>query len=57
MPQYWERRGVRPQAASYGGPYTAFIAVRADLPVPLRFPMLLHEYVHLLTAAHLPEAP
>ncbi len=57
VPQYWERRGVRPQAASYAGPYTAFIAVRADLPVPLRFPMVLHEYVHLLTAARLPDAP
>ena len=57
VPQYWERRGVRPQAASYAGPYTAFIAVRADLPVPQRFPMLLHEYVHLLTAVQVPDAP
>ncbi|MFA5908976.1 MAG: hypothetical protein WC815_09395 [Vicinamibacterales bacterium] len=57
MPQYWERRGVRPHGASYTGPHAAFIAVRTDIPIPQQFPLLLHEYVHLLTAAHVPQAP
>lgn len=57
VPQYWERRGVRPHGASYTGPHAAFIAIRTDIPVPQQFPLLLHEYVHLLTSAHVPEAP
>ncbi len=57
LPQYWERRGVRPHGASYTGPHASFIAVRIDIPVPQQFPLLLHEYVHLLTAAHVPDAP
>ena len=57
VPQYWERRGVRPSGASYTGPHAAFIAVRTDIPVAQQFPLLLHEYTHLLTAAHVPDAP
>lgn len=57
VPQYWERRGVRPAGASYTGPHAAFIAIRTDIPAAQRFPLLLHEYVHLLTTAHLPDAP
>lgn len=57
VPQYWERRGARPHGASYTGPHAAFIAVRTDIPVPQQFPLLMHEYVHLLTTAHVPDAP
>ena len=57
VPQYWEGRGVRPLAASYTGPHNAFIAVRTDIPAPQQFPLLLHEYTHLLTEAHVPDAP
>jgi tetratricopeptide (TPR) repeat protein len=57
VPQYWERRGVRPHGASYAGPHAAFIAIRTDIPAGRQLPLLLHEYTHLLTAAHVPEAP
>lgn len=57
VPQYWERRGVRPLGASYTGPHNAFIAVRTDLPIPEQFPLLLHEYTHLVTETHVPDAP
>jgi len=57
VPQYWERRAARPYGASYTGPHNAFIAVRTDLRVAQQFPLLLHEYVHLLTAANVPDAP
>lgn len=57
VPQYWERRGVRPLGASYTGPHNAFIAVRTDIPIPEQFPLLLHEYTHLVTEAHVPDAP
>lgn len=57
VPQYWEGRGVRPHGASYAGPYTAFIAVRANIAARQHFPLVLHEYAHLLTAAHVPDAP
>lgn len=57
VPQYWERRGVRPHGASYAGPHAAFLAIRTDIPAGRQFPLLLHEYTHLLTAAHVAEAP
>lgn len=57
VPQYWEHRGARPHGASYTGPHNAFIAVRTDIPVSQQFPLLLHEYVHLLTTANVAEAP
>lgn len=57
VPQYWQGRGVRPLAASYTGPHNAFIAVRTDMAAPQQFSLLLHEYVHLLTEAHVPDAP
>ncbi|HWI19897.1 MAG TPA: DUF1570 domain-containing protein [Vicinamibacterales bacterium] len=56
-PQFWERRGIRPQAVAYAGPYAAFIAVREDIATAVRREALLHEYVHLLTAAQAPDAP
>jgi len=57
VPQFWESRGLRPLAASYTGPYDAFIAIRTDVPTAQRFALLLHEYVHLLTTAHVPDPP
>jgi tetratricopeptide (TPR) repeat protein len=57
LPQYWEGRGARPPAASYMGPSSGFIAIRADIPAAQRFPLLLHEYVHVLTATRVPQAP
>jgi len=57
VPHYWERRGVRPDGASYTGPHAAFIAIRTDISVSQQFPLLLHEYVHLVTAANVPDAP
>lgn len=57
VPQFWESPGVRPHAAAYAGPHAAFMAVRSDLPQPLLFPTIVHEYVHLLTAASGPDAP
>jgi len=48
---------VRPVAASYAGPHAGFIAIRTDLPDAQRSATLLHEYVHLLTAATQPDAP
>jgi tetratricopeptide (TPR) repeat protein len=56
-PQFWERRGIRPHAVAYAGPHSAFIAVREDLSPAARQEALLHEYAHLLTAAHAPDAP
>jgi tetratricopeptide (TPR) repeat protein len=56
-PQFWERRGIRPHSVAYAGPYQAFIAWREDLPEATRREAVLHEYVHLLTAAHEPDAP
>lgn len=57
LPQYWEGAGVRPYGGSYLGPHAAFIALRADLPHSQRAPLLIHEYVHLLTATHLRHSP
>jgi tetratricopeptide (TPR) repeat protein len=57
VPQYWERSRARPHGASYTGPHTAFIAIRTDVPVAQQFPLVVHEYVHLVTAAQLPDAP
>lgn len=56
VPQYWERRGVRPNGASYPAPHAAFIALRTNIPVAQQFPLLTHEYVHLLTASAVPDA-
>lgn len=56
-PEFWERRGIRPRAVAHAGPHTAFLAVREDLPEAARRQAVMHEYVHLLTAERLPEAP
>jgi tetratricopeptide (TPR) repeat protein len=57
MPQYWEGPGTRPHAAAYLSEHAAFMAIRTDVPRRQRSTLLLHEYVHLLTAATLPNAP
>lgn len=55
VPHYWQRGGTRPIAASFVGPHAGFMAVRTDTADALDL-TLTHEYVHLLTAVHLPDA-
>jgi hypothetical protein len=57
LPQSWERRGPKPAAAASPGPYTPYIAIRADLSAGRRRRFLFHEYVHLLTRNTIEELP
>jgi tetratricopeptide (TPR) repeat protein len=57
LPQYWERRGAHPVAAFWAGPYRRCIALRLDTPAPERMRRALHEYVHLVTHANVPDPP
>jgi tetratricopeptide (TPR) repeat protein len=57
LPQFWERKGQRPVAAYWRGPYRQCIALRIDAPEHERYRRILHEYVHLLTHATFPDLP
>ena len=57
LPQFWERKGQRPVAAYWRGPYRQCIAMRTDAPRHERYRRVLHEYVHLLTHATVPDLP
>ncbi len=57
LPQFWERKGQRPVAAYWGGPHRHCIVLRVDAPERERFRRVLHEYVHLLTHANVPDLP
>ncbi len=57
LPQFWERTGRRPAAAYWRGPYRHCIALRTDAPERERYRRVLHEYVHLLTHATVPDLP
>jgi tetratricopeptide (TPR) repeat protein len=57
LPQFWERRGPRPAAAYWRGPYRHCVAVRTDTSDHELFRRVLHEYVHLLTHATVPDLP
>jgi hypothetical protein len=57
LPQFWERRGVRPVAATSPGPYTPYIALRTDLSAGMRQRVLQHEYVHIITRGTIPDVP
>lgn len=57
LPQFWERRGQRPVAAYWGGPYQHHIVLRVDATDRERNRRVLHEYVHLLAHANIPDLP
>ena len=57
LPQFWERKGQRPVAAFWRGPYRQCIALRIDASQHERYRRVLHEYVHLLTHANVPDLP
>ena len=57
LPQYWERKGQRPVAAYWGGPHGHCIVLRMNAPEHERHRRVLHEYVHLLTHANVPDLP
>lgn len=57
LPQFWERKGQRPVAAYWRGPYRQCIALRTDASEHERYRRILHEYVHLLTHATFPDLP
>ncbi|MDO8794536.1 MAG: DUF1570 domain-containing protein, partial [Vicinamibacterales bacterium] len=57
LPQFWERKGQRPVAAYWGGPHQHHIVLRVDAPDHERYRRVLHEYVHLLTHANVPDFP
>lgn len=57
LPQFWERKGQRPVAAYWGGPYRHHIVLRVDASDRERDRRVLHEYVHMLTHANIPDLP
>ena len=57
LPQSWEHKGQRPAAAYWGGPNRHCIALRVDASAPQVFGRVLHEYIHLLTHANVPDLP
>ena len=57
LPQFWERKGQRPVAAYWGGPYRHHIVLRVDTSDRERDRRVLHEYVHMLTHANIPDLP
>jgi len=57
LPQFWERRGLRPAGVFQRGPHTHQIALRVDTSRHERYQRVFHEYFHLLTRLNLPWAP
>lgn len=57
IPQFWERDGRRPAAASWKGTHAHYIAVRADVRDADRGRLFLHEYTHLLVRTRAPGIP
>jgi tetratricopeptide (TPR) repeat protein len=57
LPQFWERRGLRPVAAYWSGPHQHHIVLRVDASARERYRRLLHEYTHLLTHVNVPDPP
>jgi len=57
LPQFWERRGLRPAGVFQRGPHTHQIALRVDTSRRERYERVFHEYFHLLTRLNLPWAP
>lgn len=54
-PSRLKRRGVVAFGFAHTGPVASFMAFRTNLPNPIQ--TLRHEYVHILTATQLPDAP
>ena len=57
LPQFWERKGQRPVAAYWEGPYRHYVVLRVDAPDRERYRRVVHEYAHLLTHANVPDLP
>jgi tetratricopeptide (TPR) repeat protein len=57
LPQYWDRKGQRPVAGYWKGPYRHDVVLRVDVPHHERYRRVLHEYVHLLTHVNVPDLP
>jgi tetratricopeptide (TPR) repeat protein len=57
LPQFWERRGQRPVAAYWGGPHQHHIVLRVDAAPRERYRRIVHEYMHLLMHANVPDLP
>ncbi|MGE3402386.1 MAG: tetratricopeptide repeat protein [Vicinamibacterales bacterium] len=49
LPQFWERRGLRPVGAYWSGPHGHHILVRVNTNPGERFRRILHEYAHFAT--------
>ena len=57
LPQYWDRKGQRPVAGYWKGPHRHYVVLRVDAPDREQYRRVLHEYVHLLTHANVPDLP